>query len=73
MKLQVKKYAYLIGELQKRLNLTQTELAQKVGISYPSLSRWKNGHHQPSPMAIALLKQAVVDLGDRGRDLQQYF
>ncbi|MFN4777761.1 MAG: helix-turn-helix domain-containing protein [Pseudanabaena sp.] len=73
MKLQVKNYTNLIDEIQSRLNLTQTELAQKVGISYPSLSRWKNGHHQPSPMAIALLKKAVLDLGDRGRDLQQYF
>jgi transcriptional regulator with XRE-family HTH domain len=73
MKLQVKKYSNLISELQSRLNLTQTELAQKVGISYPSLSRWRNGHHQPSPMAIALLKQAVLDLGDRGKDLHQYF
>ena len=73
MKLQVKNYTNLIDEIQSRLNLTQTELAQKVGISYPSLSRWRNGHHQPSPMAIALLKQAVVDLGDRGKDLYQYF
>ncbi|MCA6524035.1 MAG: helix-turn-helix transcriptional regulator [Pseudanabaena sp. M051S1SP2A07QC] len=73
MKLQVKKYSNLISELQSRLNLTQTELAKKIGISYPSLSRWRNGHHQPSPMAIALLKQAVLDLGDRGRDLQKYF
>ncbi len=73
MKLQVKNYTNLISELQSRLNLTQTELAQKVGVSYPSLSRWRNGHHHPSPMAIALLKQAVLDLGDRGRDLQQYF
>ncbi|MFM7886733.1 MAG: helix-turn-helix domain-containing protein [Pseudanabaena sp.] len=73
MKLQVKSYSNLISELQSRLNLTQSELAQKVGISYPSLSRWRNGHHQPSPMAIALLKQAVLDLGDRGTDLQKYF
>ncbi|MFN8904055.1 MAG: helix-turn-helix domain-containing protein [Pseudanabaena sp.] len=73
MKLQVKNYTNLIDELQSRLNLTQTELAQKVGISYPSLRRWRNGHHQPSPMAIALLKQTVLDLGDRGRDLQKYF
>ena len=73
MKLQVKSYSNLIKALQERLNLSQTELAEKVGISYPSLSRWKNGHHQPSPMAIALLKQAVLDLGDLGKDLQQYF
>jgi DNA-binding transcriptional regulator YiaG len=73
MKLQVKSYSNLISELQSTLNLTQAELALKLGISYPSLSRWRNGHHQPSPMAIALLKQAVVNLGDRGKDLHQYF
>ena len=73
MKLQVKSYSNLISELQSRLNLTQTELAQRIGISYPSLSRWKHGHHTPSPMAIALLKQAVLNLGDQGKDLQQYF
>jgi hypothetical protein len=33
-----------------------------------------NAHHQPSPMAIAQLKQIVTDLGDRGKDLyQEYF
>ncbi|MFN5390444.1 MAG: hypothetical protein ACK5CM_14925 [Pseudanabaena sp.] len=37
MKLQVKKYSNLISELQSRLNLNQTELAKKVGISYPIL------------------------------------
>ena len=73
MKLQVKSYANLIGALQERLNLNQLQLAQKLGITPLSLSRWRNGHHQPSPMAIALLRQAVNDLGDRGKDLQQYF
>jgi transcriptional regulator with XRE-family HTH domain len=49
------------------------QLAQKVGTTPLSLSRWKHGHTNPSPMAIALLKKAVDDLGDRGKDLQQYF
>ena len=73
MKLQVKSYANLIGALQERLNLNQLQLAQKLGITPLSLSRWRNGHHKPSPMAIALLRQAVNDLGDRGQDLQSYF
>jgi len=64
MKLQVKKYAYLIAELQKRLSLNQIQLAQRVGTTPLSLSRWKNGHHTPSPMEIALLKKAVEDLSD---------
>lgn len=69
MKLQVNKYANLIRELQDRLNLNQMQLAKRVGTTNLSLSRWKNGHHTPSPMAIALLKKAVDDLGDRGKDL----
>lgn len=73
MKLQVKNYAILIKELQSRLNLNQMQLAQRVGTTNLSLSRWKHGHHTPSPMAIALLKKAVEDLGDRGEDLYEYF
>ncbi|MEA5487472.1 MULTISPECIES: helix-turn-helix domain-containing protein [Pseudanabaena] len=73
MKLQVKNYANLIEALQSRLDLNQVQLAQRVGTTPLSLSRWKNGHTTPSPMAIALLKQAVNDLGDRGTDLQKYF
>ncbi len=73
MKLQVNNYANLIRELQDRLNLNQMQLAKRVGTTNLSLSRWTNGHHIPSPMAIAFLKKAVDDLGDRGKDLYKYF
>jgi DNA-binding transcriptional regulator YiaG len=73
MNLHKKNYANLIKELESRLNLNQMQLAQKVGTTPLSLSRWKHGHTNPSPMAIALLKKAVEDLGDRGKDLHQYF
>lgn len=73
MKLQVKNYANLIKELQCELDLNQVQLAQYLGTTPLSLSRWKHGHHTPSPMAIALLKKAVEDLGDRGQDLHKYF
>lgn len=73
MKLQVKNYTNLIGELQSMLNLNQAELAQTICIFYPSLSRWHNEYHQLTPMEIALLKQAVVDLGDWGKDLYEHF
>jgi len=73
MKLQANNYANLIRELQDRLDLNQIQLAKRVGTTNLSLSRWKNGHHTPSLMAIALLKKAVDDLGDRGKDLHKYF
>jgi len=73
MQTQVRNYGTLISELQERLGLTQTELAHKIGVKYLAVNRWKNGHHQPSPMAIAQLKQIVIDLGDRGKDLHQAY
>ena len=73
MKLQVKNYANLIKELQCKLDLNQVQLAQRLGTTPLSVSRWKNGHTRPSPMAIALLKKAVDDLGDRGKGLYKYF
>ena len=71
--MKVNKYADLINQLQVRLDVNQAKLAKKIGTTRLSLSRWKNGHHKPSPMAVNLLKQAVLDLGDRGKDLQKYF
>jgi len=74
MQLKTRNYADLISELQQRLGLNQAEIAQKIGTTCLSISRWKNGHHHPSPMAIALLRQAVLDLGDGGKDLlKEYF
>lgn len=74
MQLETRNYADLICELKQRLDLTQAELAQRIGTTCLSISRWKNGRHHPSPMAIALLKQATLDLGDQGQDLlKEYF
>jgi len=61
MKLQLKNCANLIRELQSNLNLNQAQLAQRLGTTPLSVSRWKHGHTTPSPMAIALLKKAVDD------------
>ena len=71
MQLKTRNYANLISELQKRLDFNQAEIAKRIGATCLSISRRKNGHHQPSPMAavsipkgIALLRQADIDLGD---------
>ncbi|MFN6386041.1 MAG: hypothetical protein ACK59J_04850 [Pseudanabaena sp.] len=39
----------------------------------PRLVEGDNELAKLSPMEIVLLKQAFLDLGDRGNDLQQYF
>lgn len=41
------KIGVLLKELRKEKNLTQAELAEKVGVSNRSISRWENGMTMP--------------------------
>lgn len=40
-----------IKDLRKRLNLSQEEFAQKLGVSFTSVNRWENGQAKPSKLA----------------------
>lgn len=61
--------AGLVRETRQRLGLTQTELAQELGVSYQSVNRWENGRNMPLPMALKLIEGMVRQMGDRGQDL----
>jgi DNA-binding transcriptional regulator YiaG len=43
--------------LRNRLGLTQTQLAESVGVSQPTVAMWEAGHRKPSGAATILLKQ----------------
>lgn len=36
-------YAIAIIKLRKKLNLTQQQLADKIGVSQPMIARWESG------------------------------
>lgn len=42
----------LIRELRQTLKLTQEKFAAQLGVSFPTINRWENGHATPSPLAI---------------------
>ena len=42
----------LLKSLRKKLRLSQEELAQKLGVSFTSVNRWKNQQTKPSKLAI---------------------
>ena len=46
-----------IRRLRKRLGLTQTELAERMGVSFASINRWENGHVEPLPAFIRELEK----------------
>jgi transcriptional regulator with XRE-family HTH domain len=45
-----------IRSLRERLGLTQTQLAQRLGVSFMSVSRWENGHVTPLPAFMKALE-----------------
>ena len=36
------------------LNLTQTELANELKVSFPTISRWENGKSNPTKKALVI-------------------
>ena len=57
----------LIRELRQTLKLTQEKFAVQLGVTFPTINRWENGHATPSPLAlkqIELLLQQMSELPD---------
>lgn len=58
--------AALLRELRHRLgDISQEQLARRVGVSWSTINRWENGKGVPSPLAreklLALLEEARLD------------
>jgi len=48
-----------IRQIRLKMNLTQEQFAELLGVDPRSVSRWENGHHKPSPMAQKLIEMIV--------------
>ncbi|NLY72501.1 MAG: helix-turn-helix transcriptional regulator [Tissierellia bacterium] len=60
-----KKVGYFIKELRKKKSITQEELAEKLGVSNRTVSRWETGINMPD-LSILLELSSIfeVDLSD---------
>ncbi|MDZ7583022.1 MAG: helix-turn-helix transcriptional regulator [Deltaproteobacteria bacterium] len=63
----------LVRELRERTGLTQEKFAAKLGVTFPTISRWENGRAKPSPLALKQVEELLRSLGDRGQDLLREF
>jgi transcriptional regulator with XRE-family HTH domain len=51
-------YGAKLKELRMKLLITQTELADMLGVSFATVNRWENGHNEPTMRQ----KRAIRDL-----------
>lgn len=47
-------FAEKVQHVRKKLYLSQNALAKAVGVSYPTISRWENGHCKPNLVQEAM-------------------
>jgi putative transcriptional regulator len=55
----------LIKELRKRLDLTQEQFAQRVGVTYSTVNHWENGKRVPLPFLIKRLLEMKGELDEQ--------
>lgn len=58
----------LLRELRHRLgDVSQEQLARRVGVSWSTINRWENGKGIPSPLAREKLLALLKEVGLEGR------
>lgn len=60
----------LVKELRRRLDLTQEQFAQRVGVTYSTINRWENGNRQPQPFLVRRLLELKDELDGRKGKVQ---
>jgi putative transcriptional regulator len=54
----------LVRELRQTLKLTQEKFAAQLGVTFPTINRWENGHAFPSPLALKQIDSLLKQLSD---------
>jgi len=54
----------MIRAWRHRTGLTQEDLAQALGVTFSTVSRWGNGHVRPSSLAWKVLEQVAAERGN---------
>jgi len=55
----------LVKGLRERLDLTQEQFAQKVGVTFSTVNHWENGKRTPQPFLIRRLLEMKEELEGR--------
>lgn len=55
----------LVKELRSRLDLTQEQFAQRVGVTYSTVNHWENGKRAPQPFLVRRLLELKEELDEQ--------
>ena len=53
----------IIKAIRAKMFITQTELAEKIDVSFASVNRWEQGNHEPTMKAKRKLAQICREIG----------
>lgn len=62
-----------ICEFRRLTGLTQEQFAAFLGVTYPTINRWENGRTNPSRMAMKLIEQKLLEMGECASDLRKRY
>lgn len=48
-----------LKDYMKQRNMTQEEMARKLGVSFTTLNRWLNGKFRPSKLALEKIEKVL--------------
>lgn len=60
--------ARLVRELRERLDLTQEQFAQRIGVTYSTVNHWENGKRTPQPFLLERLRALEKEVLEGGVD-----
>jgi len=53
----------LIKKLRNKLDLTQEQFAQRVGVTFSTVNSWENGKRKPHPFLLRRLMEMAEEAG----------
>ena len=63
--MKAKEVSALVKDLRGRLNLTQEQFAQRVGVTCGTVNNWENGKRKPLPFLAKRLVEMKEELDSR--------
>ena len=59
-------YSSRVKSIRERLDLTQVQLAERIGVSFATVNRWENGQTKPARLAWRQILDLEAGLGQAG-------